>query len=265
MVNQFNAEAFRASPTAEAFRASPTVEAVRASPTVPFAPDVPPGLPQGFREPLLNDPWNAWLQHQGIPPPPPGFGRLANGLDEEPSFDRLDGDRHRDDSDDNPFRRSEKWMPSLPRPGFSSWKTRPSEVIGFSDYVGELASWTGLGSNSFPREIMSSLREGRAISFERLSGSQVTRSVRLFSILKMVFEQHPRASLILRNYEEGLGRVKVSGFEALRLLAREFGIKTRTELMYFRQQVVNGNFFSRGSTIPEIVRKVQFEIQFEIL
>lgn len=200
MVNQFNAEAFRASPTAEAFRASPTVEAVRASPTVPFAPDVPPGLPQGFREPLLNDPWNAWLQRQGIPP-----------------------------------------------------------------YVGELASWTGLGSNSFPREIMSSLREGRAISFERLSGSQVTRSVRLFSILKMVFEQHPRASLILRNYEEGLGRVKVSGFEALRLLAREFGIKTRTELMYFRQQVVNGNFFSRGSTIPEIVRKVQFEIQFEIL
>ena len=218
----------------------------------PFAPELPAGFPAGYTNPgLVTDPWSQWLSRQGVAPPP-GFGRTAI---EDTSFDRPDSTE-----EENPFKRSEKWMPSLPKPNFSSWKSRPTEVVGFVDYVGELASWTGLGSNSFPREIMSSLREGRPISYERLSAGQITRSIRLFSILKLVFEQHPRAHLILRNYEEGLGRVKVSGYEGLRLLAREFGIKSRTELMYFRQQITNGNFYSSGSTIPEIVRKVQFEL-----
>ena len=226
---------------------------------VPFAPEVPVQRPEGVVDPVYyTDPWRNWLNMNG--PPPPGladFGAVRQ--ENDPAFDRGPAGENREE-DDNPFRRSEKWMPQLPRPNFGNWKSRPQEVVGFVDYCGDLASWTGLGNNAFPREIMSSLREGRPITYERLQPAQVTRSIRLFSILKMVFEPHPRASLILRNYEESLGRIKVSGFEGLRLLAREFGINTRTELMFFRQQITGGNFFSQGATIPEIVRKVQFEL-----
>lgn len=121
-------------------RASPNGGAPQASPTVPFAPDVPAGAPRDSQDPLMTDPWTTWLQRQGIPLPPPGFSRVPNVVDEEPSFDRVDRDGGRDD-DDNPFKRSEKWMPSLPRPNFSTWKSRPTEVVGFVDYVGEY--WSG--------------------------------------------------------------------------------------------------------------------------
>ena len=41
---------------------------------------------------------------------------------------------------------------------------------------------------------------------------------------------HARASLVIRNYEEAKGSHRCCGFECLRLIAREFSVKTRTEL-----------------------------------
>ena len=95
----------------------------------------------------------------------------------------------------------------------------------------------------------------------RLSANQTTRSVRLLSILKMCFKHHPKATLVIRNSEEGKGFDRCCGFECLRLLAREFSIKTQTELLFFRSQLANSTITAKS--IPECVR-VQSELyQFE--
>lgn len=119
-------------------------------------------------------------------------------------------------------------MPPIPTPNHQDWKTRPS-----------LASWTGLKSNAYPAEILSCVKEREPLGWRRLSANPITRSVRLLSILKMCFEHHPKATLVIRNYEEVKGFDRCCGFECLRLLAREFSIKTRTELLFFRSQLAN--------------------------
>ena len=107
---------------------------------------------------------------------------------------------HRETGEDNPFKRSERWMPNMPLPTFDEWKTRPLEITGFLSWLTSLASWTGLGSNTYPSEIMMCIKETEPLGWHRLSPSQVTRSVRLLSILKTCFSNHARASLVIRNY-----------------------------------------------------------------
>lgn len=149
-------------------------------------------------------------------------------------------------------------MPNVPTCKPERWKSRSLETSGYMDFVAELASWAGLGSDSFPFKILNSLKEVREIGRERLSPDQVTRSIRLRSILKNAFANHPRASLLIKNYEETHGYHRVSGYETLRLLGLEFGIKSRTELLYFRQQLLNSS--DHEGTIPESVRRVQYEL-----
>ena len=144
-------------------------------------------------------------------------------------------------SDENPFKRSERWMPSVPLPAFEEWKTRPQEITGFLSWITSLASWTGLGSNAYPSEIMMCIKETEPLGWHRLQPSQVTRSVRLLSILKTCFGNHARASLVIKNYEESKGFHRCCGFEFLRLIAREFAVKTRTELLFFRTQLTNSS------------------------
>ena len=171
---------------------------------------------------------------------------------------------HEKKEDDNPFRRSEKWMPGLPSPDHGKWKSRPEEVEGFQRYIHNLASWGGYGSNEYPREILYSVRHPSKITWSNMSPGMITRSVRLMSIVKHAFQDHPKAALILNNYEESMGHINCCGFEALRLLGQEFCVKTRTELLFFRQRVSNGTF--SGASIPETVRMVEAELfRFERL
>ena len=124
-------------------------------------------------------------------------------------------------------------------PAYDEWKSRPQEITGFLSWVTDLASWTGLGSNAYPGEIMGCIKETEPLGWHRLQPSQITRSVRLLSILKTCFINHARASLVIRNYEEAKGFHRCCGFECLRLIAREFSVKTRTELLFFRNQLAN--------------------------
>ena len=89
------------------------------------------------------------------------------------------------DNDQNPFKRSKKWMPPIPTPNHQEWKTRPSEVVGFMEWMVSLASWTGLGSNAYPAEILLCVKEREPLGWHRLSANQITRSVRLLSILRI--------------------------------------------------------------------------------
>ena len=78
----------------------------------------------------------------------------------------------------------------------------------------------------------------------------------------MCFDSHPRASLVIKNYEESKGYHRCCGFECLRLISKEFAIKTRTEFLFFRNQLANANI--TAPTIPEIIRKIQSELfQYE--
>ena len=159
------------------------------------------------------------------------------------------------ESDSNPFRRSEKWMPAMPIAEHSKWKKRVDEVYDFMSYVHELSTWVGFGSDEFGKEILFAVRQPDEILQSILSKNQCTRSIRLMSILKAAFQNHARASLIMSNYEEKRFRLDTCGFEALRLLAREFCVKTRTELLFFREAFTKNQF--KGDSIPETVRMIQ--------
>ena len=89
---------------------------------------------------------------------------------------------HENGGDENPFKRSEWWMPNMPAPAYDEWKSRPQEITGFLSWVTDLASWTGLGSNAYPGEIMGCIKETEPLGWHRLQPSQITRSVRLLSI-----------------------------------------------------------------------------------
>ena len=191
---------------------------------VPFAPEE-----QTFEPP--RTPFQPYQQQQVPGGQPPNLGGQTQPQDHRIATPDRSATGRGEDS--NPFKRSAKWMPALPECKHHEWKSRAQETLGFLDYLTDLASWTGLGSNAFPFEILAAIKEKNEIVWERMSEEQITRSIRLLSILKASFGNHARASLIIKNYEESKHRYRCSGYEALRLLALEFGIKSRTELLSF--------------------------------
>ena len=51
------------------------------------------------------------------------------------------------------FSKSEKWLGTPPKPNFDLWVNRESEVIGWSQYLIDLASWAAQASIEFSTEI----------------------------------------------------------------------------------------------------------------
>ena len=128
------------------------------------------------------------------------------------------------------FARSDKWLPSLPTIDFSSWKDRISEALGFLTWMEKLTSWVGLGSEVFPNELMHAVKtqEESRLKQDRLTVEQQKRSTRLMHILRQTFANHEKSSLILQTYVESENTNQQSGFVALRLLAKEFCLKSRS-------------------------------------
>ena len=119
------------------------------------------------------------------------------------------------------FSRADKWL----------GQTRKQEIAGFSDYVVALQSWAAL---AFAEEISIAARWKEVLWQHSLTEEQKVRSVRLFGILKAAFNDHPRASLMIQAFSEGLpldntvvDTVRFLGnvtcdFELLRQLAQQF-------------------------------------------
>ena len=173
-------------------------------------------------------------------PPPP------------PPRDPSDGER-------DVFAKSDKWLPSLPTIDFALWKDRISEALGFLTWMEKLTSWVGLGSEVFPNELRHAVRtrDEAVLGQDRLTVEQQKRSIRLLHILRQTFAGHDKSSLILQNYVEGEQPYQQSGFVALRLLAKEFCLKSPSECLYFRGQLTNQTV--KAPSIPEIVRKIESE------
>ena len=105
----------------------------------------------------------------------------------------------------------------------------------------KLTSWGGLGSEVFSNELRHAVRtrDKAVLGQDRLTVEQQKRSIRLLHILRQTFAGHDKSSLILQNYVEGEQSYQQSGFVALRLLAKEFCLKSRSECLYFRGQLTN--------------------------
>ena len=197
------------------------------------APPVAPGSP-------VLESYRISTPSPGRSPPPP------------PPRDSQDAER-------DVFAKSDKWLPSLPVIDFTSWKDRISEALGFLTWMEKLTSWVGLGSEVFPNELMHAVRtkDEAVLGQDRLTVEQQKRSIRLLHILRQTFAGHDKSSLILQNYVEGAASYQQSGFVALRLLSKEFCLKSRSECLYFRSQLANQTV--KAPTIPEIVRKIESE------
>ena len=163
------------------------------------------------------------------------------------------------------FTKSEKWLPPLPKCEHGTWKTREQEILGFAGYVQSLRSWVALASDTFGWELESALSWPHELHMTNLKPAQQLRSARLLAILTQAFAEYPRAHMILQAYSEGIGMdgsfqaVRgTSGFEALRLLAKEFSSRSRAEAAFFRSEFMSKTFKAQSgpTQISDLVRQM---------
>ena len=169
------------------------------------------------------------------------------------------------------FTKSEKWLPSMPLPDFSKWtKSRQEEILCFSEYMSQFRSWIALASDVFAFEIESAIRHPDELHMGGLKPAQQLRSSRLLAMLQQIFTPYPRAHmLIIQAYVEGIGVDGIfvahrgtSGFEALRLLGKEFSLRTRAEASFFRAEVMKRTYKAENSStqISDVVRKMDVDL-----
>ena len=168
------------------------------------------------------------------------------------------------------FTKSEKWLPAMPLPDFSKWsKSRQEEILCFSEYMSQFRSWIALASDTFAFEIESAIRHPEELHMGGLKPAQQLRSSRLLAMLQQIFTPYPRASMLIQAYVEGIGVDGIfvahrgtSGFEALRLLGKEFSLRTRAEASFFRAEVLKRTYKAENTAtqISDVVRKMDVDL-----
>ena len=168
------------------------------------------------------------------------------------------------------FTKSEKWLPAMPLPDFSKWsKSRQEEILCFSEYMSQFRSWIALASDTFAFEIESAIRHLEELHMGGLKPAQQLRSSRLLAMLQQIFTPHPRAAMLIQAYVEGIGVDGIfvahrgtSGFEALRLLGKEFSLRTRAEASFFRAEVLKRTYKAENTAtqISDVVRKMDVDL-----
>ena len=185
---------------------------------------------------------------------------------------RMDGNQA---ASQDVFSRTEKWLGVPPQPQFSTWVNRESEVLGFSQYYTDLASWASQASLEFGQEILQAGKWPVLISWSSMTIAMRSRSMRLLAILKSSFQGHPKTSNLIHAYMEGIqvssGMPEVSreqdcnGYELLRQLAREYSLRSRGEALAFRTSlatktfVVPSNETSPSSMVSDTIRRIELE------
>ena len=173
-----------------------------------------------------------------------GFERLGSPIRER----REHGFREAREEQDI-FSKSEKWLPPPPTPDCSKWTSREGEIEGFFSYVQSLRSWAMLASDKLANEISQSIAWPTEIVQAHLTQGQQARSARLFAILRQAFSNYGRVDALIRAFEVGapihnspqkpFGNC---GFELLRVLSLEFALRTRTEAICLRQELLKREF-----------------------
>ena len=182
---------------------------------------------------------------------PQNFGE-SYGSGQGGSFNRLgspirEGRSSRDEVD--VFSKSEKWLPAPPVPDCKSWLSREQEIEGFYTYVQSLRSWSMLASERLATEISQAMSWQEEIVSASLTQGQQARSARLFALLRTAFSSHPRVDSLIRAFEAGAPihnspakPFGSCGFELLRVLGLEFSLRTRTEAICLRSEVMKKEY-----------------------
>ena len=149
-------------------------------------------------------------------------------------------------------------------------KPREDEVLGFTSYVQELVAWASQGSVQFGREIEQSTHWPTSIAWSTLGVDQQSRAVRLSAILKATFGSHGRIAVMIQSFQEGIDIVPGvtlgdpysssnlylgNGFELLRQLSHEFSLRSRTEGLSLRVQLLNRVFQEQDSS--DLIRQIE--------
>ena len=80
---------------------------------------------------------------------------------------------------------------------------------------------------------------------------------RCSSMLRQVFKDVLKAKIILLAYSEAIQPHSKNGFEALRLVAKEYMIRSRQEILHFRSSLLQQTV--KSSSVMELVKHLEFE------
>ena len=155
------------------------------------------------------------------------------------------------------LQKSDKWLPSLPVLDTRAWKSRTDEILGFESWVESFVAWIGLVSEPFATEIRYAVSAPAPIVQADLSSEQESRGSRLLSMLRQIFKDVPKAKIILLAYSEAIQPHSKNGFEALRLVAKEYMIRSRQEILHFRSSLLQQTV--KSGSVMELVKHLEFE------
>ena len=237
---------------------------------VPNLIQTPPGLQHAAANPPPWDPYGPAFPgglfpqghgFGGVPPPPPpplgGFPPWVGfqNWHQQPASQE-DGSGKGIDV---------KWIPAVPECKWSSWRTRRDEIQGFWAWTEALCSWLGLLQPLYVPELKEVLERDVALTTDLLNSQQVSRSSRLFYLLKSAFAGNKRVESITRIYELQQNVGTTNGYELIRLLRKEFSIKSRTEAIQFRQEFLEMKV-NKSDGPMEILRTIESKyLQFRQL
>ena len=217
---------------------------------------------------------NVNLRNTGQGLPSQTFGVSYAGAGDGGSFARIGSPIRREDTrlpreEVDVFSKSEKWLPQPPVPDCEKWVNRESEIEGFFTYVQALRSWSMLASDKLATEISQAMAWPEEIVTSQLTAGQQARSARLFAILRAAFSNHPRVDSLIRAFEAGapihnspMKPFGSCGFELLRVLGLEFALRTRTEAICLRSELMKKEFRvdSRSShMVSDLLRAMAVE------
>ena len=230
----------------------------------------PPGLRQAAANPPTWDPsgpmfpgglFPGGFPHGGVPPPPaPHHGGV-------PPWIGIQGVNQLPQGQDDGSGRGidVKWIPQVPECKWSNWKTRRDEIQGFWAWMEALCSWLGLLQPLYVPEMKEVLERDVALTSDLLSPQQMARSNRLFYLLKSAFAGNKRVESLIRIFELQQNVGATNGYELVRLLRREYSLKSRTEAIQFRQEFLEMKV-PKGEGPMEIMRAIEAKyLQFRQL
>ena len=126
-----------------------------------------------------------------------------------------------------------------------------------------------LASERLATEISQAMSWPEEIITSTLTPGQQARSAKLFALLRTAFASYPRVDALIRAFEAGapihnspMKPFGSCGFELLRVLGLEFSVRTRTEAICLRSEVMKKDFRvdSRGTHIvSDLLRAMAVE------
>lgn len=150
-------------------------------------------------------------------------------------------------------------MPAIPKADHTEWRNRVQEVLGFRGFCENLTAWVSLLDPRYQAEIRQVLTMTTPLDDSQLSSEQLQRSHRLFYLIKpSVTSKNSRFDIMVRLYEAE-SQNQASGYELLRRLRQELCVKSRSEIITFRNAVLEFSFLKDVSLVDNL-RRLEAEI-----